>query len=163
MIHVIRLRGPWSYVPVARWKRSAEGEWHLTTDALPAGGSVPMPGDWSCVLGEDFSGSVLFTRTFRCPESLANAARVWLAIEEVEWQASAKLNGQALGNVVSDLLREGSQDHTCPARFDVTKLLQPRNLLAITVTSRPQLTDEGKFGYLGLVRLEIEEAGHERE
>jgi hypothetical protein len=163
MMHVIRLRGPWNYQPVARWVRSTEGEWQLMTDALPGGGSVPLPGDWSSALGENFSGSVLFTRAFRCPESLASAARVWLTIEEVEWQATTKLNGQALGNVVGDLLREDAQDQTCPARFDITKLLQPSNLLAITVTSRPQMTDEGQLGYLGLVRLEIEEAGHANE
>ncbi len=155
MPHFIRLRGPWNYRPVGRWLPAASGDWQLVADNLPDAGILSVPGDWSAALAE-FQGTVLFTRSFRCPESVASAARVWLGVEDVSWQARVELNDQVLGQIVSSQAVEGSNDQRCPARFDITELLKPRNLLAITLTSPAPTQTQGHSGHLGLVRLEIE-------
>src|SRR5262245_46082860 len=121
MTHFIRLRGPWSYSPVARWVRNAEGNWLLAADALPNGGTVSLPGDWGEVLGKTFAGNVRFTRTFRCPEALATAAHVWLTIEDVGSSAKIELNDQILGEIVGSHADESESGQRCPARFEITR------------------------------------------
>ncbi len=155
MPHYIRLRGPWNYRPLARWLPTASGDWQLVADNLLDSGIISLPGDWRAALG-DFAGTVLFTRTFRCPESLASATRVWLGVEEVSSQARVELNDQFLGEIVCSQTAEGNHHQQCPARFDITELLQPRNLVAITLTSPTPTPTERRSGHLGLVRLEIE-------
>jgi beta-galactosidase/beta-glucuronidase len=155
MPHFIRLRGPWNWQPVSRWTQNPSGEWQLTANDLPQGGAIVLPGDWNAILGENHLGSVLFTRTFRCPQAIAAAAHVSLEIEDANRQAKVELNDQLLGEIISSQLPAAYTVQRCPARFDITRLLRPSNLLSVTVTSSPP--DEGKerCGHLGLVRLAI--------
>ena len=122
---------------------------------------MSLPGDWISILGEDYQGSVLFTRSFRCPQAISAAVQVFLEVEDTNRQATVELNNQRLGDVISSQLSAvgtalavGTAQR-CPASFDITRLLQPSNLLAVTVESNPH--DEGVkcSGQLGLIRLAI--------
>ena len=176
-MHAIRLRGPWDCQPLARVTLLADGSLREDRSALPSGGTAVLPDDWAAALGADFRGLVRFTRRFAQPTGLTAATRVWLAIDDVDWQARLALNGhdlgciQLAGSTPSPLLLAAPSPGlavVCPARFDITSLLQPRNELVIEVLlpaveagaarfSRPRR--EGQpGGLIGLVRLEIEEA-----
>jgi beta-galactosidase/beta-glucuronidase len=153
--HVIRLRGPWKIEPLERYLRVAAGQYRRETHGLPAGGKVPVPGDWSDVLGSDFRGAVRYTRHFNCPTNLDARERVWLVCEGVDHRGDVALNGYPL----CDLL--GLEF----ARADITEGLQPHNTLVVDVTLLPEdhpdapprhAGREGKAGGLiGEVRLEI--------
>ena len=161
MPHTIRLRGPWEYQPLARATLLADGSVGRDDRDLPAGGTIVMPGDWGAVLGSDFRGLVRFTRRFALPTGLDASTRVWLVIEDVDWQGTVVLNGAALGMVrfSAALATDGVSGLPCPARFDITSHLQPRNLLAIDVLKSPAAAGPGwttqPGGLIGLVRLEI--------
>jgi hypothetical protein len=177
--HTIRLRGPWEYQPLARATLLADGSVSLDERDLPAGGTIALPADWGETLGNDFRGLVRFTRRFAQPTGLDAATRVWLVIEDVDWQGTVTLNGHWLGQVqlaqpfrapclpVSpSLLPSLPSPTSCPARFDITSLLQPRNELTIDVllpaagAGTAPLARPGREtlpgGLIGLVRLEIE-------
>jgi len=178
MPHTIRLRGPWEYQPLARATLRADGSVSWDDRGLPPGGSIALPADWGGVLGNDFRGLARFTRRFAQPTGLDAATRVWLVIENVDWQAAVALNGQPLGHVqlaqtppaclsLAPSLRSSlSPPIACPARFDITALLQPRNELTIDIllpgvaAGAPPLVRPGREdltgGLIGLVRLEIE-------
>jgi hypothetical protein len=167
--HTIRLRGPWEFVPLARFEATASGGVRQTADDLLGGGTLHLPCDWGDVLGRDFQGIVRFTRRFHRPTGLGAGAHVWLVIEDVDWLATVTLNDQQCGEIVCSTSTErskGPEIQLCPARFDVTAALLPQNTLAIVVTS-PQLDVDGAAlprtgreglsgGLIGLVRLEIE-------
>jgi hypothetical protein len=138
---------------------------------LPPGGTVAMPGDWGAILGADFRGLVRFSRRFAQPTGLGAETRVWLVIEEVDWQAAVTLNGHALGEVrFSGASAEGNV-MLCPARFEIAALLLPRNELTIDVllpevaADAPPLVRPGREGQpgglIGVVRLEIQDAPHQ--
>lgn len=168
MPHTIRLRGPWEYQPLTCATLLADGGVQMLDRDLPAGGTLELPADWGAILGDDFRGLVRFTRRFAQPTGLDKNSRVWLVIEEVDWLGTVALNGAALGMVRFSAApaTDGVSDLACPARFDITALLQPRNELTIDVLlpafaagalplSRPGR--EGlPGGLIGLVRLEIE-------
>ena len=172
MPHTIRLRGPWEYQPLARATLLADGSVSRDDRDLPAGGTIVMPGDWGAVLGSDFRGLVRFTRRFALPTGLDASTRVWLVIEDVDWQGTVVLNDHWLGDVqlaqtpparclsVAPTLRPSISPPTpCPARFAITPHLQPRNLLTIDVLKSPTAAGPGwttqPGGLIGLVRLEI--------
>lgn len=156
MPHFIRLRGPWNWRPLGRWVQNTLGDWQIAANELATGGVVALPGDWSDVLGQDYRGRVLFTRSFRCPPAIAAAGQILLGIDDVSWQAKVELNNQHLGEIVGSRSLAGGLGQRCPAKFDVTQLLRPSNLLSVTVTSDKPDATEGRSGYLGLVRLEIQ-------
>ena len=152
--HSIRLRGPWDYLPLARAELLAGGSIRSDDRDLPAGGTIAMPADWSAALGNDFRGLVRFTRRFAQPTGLSETSRVFLVIDNVDWQAAVTLNGQLLGHIqlantspalclsISATPRPSLSPfpplpHTpalpCPARFDIKSLLAPRNELTIDV------------------------------
>jgi hypothetical protein len=178
MPHTIRLRGPWEYQPLARAVLLADGSVSLDERDLPAGDTIVLPADWGEILGSDFRGLVRFTRRFTQPTGLDATTRVWLMIEDVDWQGTVALNGQQLGHIqlaetspapclpVAPSLRPAIPPPTsCPARFDITSLLQPRNELTIDVLPRrnwaPALFSRRQDlsgGLVGLVRLEIDAA-----
>ena len=144
--HVIRLRGPWLLEPLTR--DGAESE-------LPAGGKVPVPGDWRELLGADFFGCARYTRRFNCPTNLEAGERVWLVLDGVDHQAGVNLNGHALG------VARGYQS---AVRFDLTELLEPHNVLAIDVSLPAAVYHDSSLrpgregqpgGLIGEVRLEI--------
>jgi hypothetical protein len=154
--HVIRLRGPWEYCPLARSVMQADGSHRLETNGLPAAGRITMPADWGATLGADFCGRVSYLRRFGRPTGLTAADRVELVIDRVDAFGCAALNSHELGEIAAD----GQ-----PWRCDVTARLRPRNELVIEV-ELPQLTADSPAlarsgreglpgGLIGEVRLEI--------
>jgi hypothetical protein len=134
-----------------------------------------LPANWSAAVGPDFQGLVRFTRRFAQPTGITAATRVWLAIENVDWQARIALNAHDLGQIqlarsqpsVPLSLSPTLPLSLCPARFNITSLLQPRNELTVHVllpapdADAPPLDRPGREGQpgglIGLVSLEIEE------
>jgi hypothetical protein len=166
MPHIIRLRGPWQYQPLARFVPLPGDALQPTINKLPPGGVIALPADWGGVLGSDFQGTVRFLRRFNRPTGLDAASRVWLVIEEVDFQALVALNGREYGEVIAGSANSVSETRECPTRFEITADLAPHNLLSITVTC-PGLGPDGlpvprpgreglAGGLIGLVRLEIE-------
>jgi hypothetical protein len=155
MAHSIRLRGPWDYQPLARAELQADGSIRFDDRDLPAGGTMALPADWGAALGQDFRGLVRFTRRFTQPTGLDETTRVWLVIDNIDWQATVTLNGTFLGCVQlaktppsarllvspspplplspSLLPSVSSPALPCPARFDITAHHAPRNALTIDV------------------------------
>jgi hypothetical protein len=142
-----------------------------------------LPDDWARALGVEFRGRVRFTRRLAQPTGLTPGTRVWLAIDDVDWQALVALNGHALGciqlagSTPSAALLGSSSPRLpvsiCPVRFDITSLLQPRNELVVEIllpaleTGAPPFSRPGREtqpgGLIGLVRLEIENDEHQPE
>jgi len=167
MPHSIRLRGPWQCEPLAFAEIAVDGSMIWTDTDLPTPAAIELPGDWSAALGRDFRGIARLTRRFGLPTGLSSSSRVWLTLEEVAGTAAVALNTHALGSTASedDSLRfreslanlpqrlastlKGSPQF-CPARWDVTSLLQPRNELTIDLLTLG-------MGRIGLVTLEIDE------
>jgi hypothetical protein len=166
MPHVIRLRGPWDYEPLARFVTQADGSTSMTNKKLPPSGVIDLPADWASVFGADFQGRVRFTRRFHRPTGLEASSRVRLVIDDIDWQADVALNDSVLGAVIYSQSVESPNPQRCPARFDITTLLSPQNRLSIVVTSPTLDADNillprpGRVGHpgglIGLVRLEID-------
>jgi len=154
--HVIRLRGPWDYEPLARCVLCPDGATREESTDLPASGRIQMPADWGATLGPDFRGRVRYVRRFGYPTGLEPHDRVWLVIDGADAMAAVRLNERLLG-VVSGL--------HAPARFDVTSALKDRNRLVADV-ELPILSEVAEQarqaraglpgGLVGEVRLEIE-------
>ena len=151
--HVIRLRGPWRYEPLARYVRDGAGKWSIDTAPLPPAGRVEMPADWSAALGADFRGRVRYVRSFGCPTNLAPGDVVSLSFAAAVGQLSIAINGHSLGQY------GGS---TLPVSFDITRRLRDRNELVVEV-EHPVLADETfasddaqPGGLVGEVRLQID-------
>lgn len=115
------------------------GAWNVERDATP-----------------DHCGNIKLTRQFGCSTGLKAASPVQLAIEDVACPATVELNGGRLGQVINSRAVEGDHGIRCPARFDVTALLQPRNLLVIQLSPRDSIAAGKEADCLGLVQLEIE-------
>lgn len=144
-LHIIRLRGPWDYQPLARFVLGAEGvQREEASDGLPPGGRQLMPGDWSGTLGREFIGRVRFERAFHCPTNLTASDRVDLLVEQVETQATVALNDSPLGQIAT-----GERSWVA----EITRLLRPRNWLSIVVECHGDCDVAG--GLVGEVRLEI--------
>ncbi len=155
--HVIRLRGPWHYQPLARTVLLDNGTTRQQPGQLPPPGKARMPSDWSQSLGADFRGRVRFTRFFHRPTGLDGRQRIELVVHQVDAFGSVSLNGTFLGEICMD---------AGPVRFDISHQLESRNELTIEV-ELPDVTDgsaalvrspgrEGKPGGLvGEVGLEI--------
>jgi hypothetical protein len=155
--HIIRLRGPWRYQPLARRVLLADGTVREDVVAQDAARTMRLPADWSQVLG-DFRGRVRFMRSFHRPTGLTPGTHVALVIDAVDARATVMLNGQLLG--------------TCggpgfAARFNIRPHLQLRNELAIDVELPYELASDARFarppgresasggGLVGDVYLEI--------
>jgi hypothetical protein len=154
--HVIRLRGPWELVPLARTVLAADGTSRDEPGELPPPARTDVPADWGPLLGSGFRGRARYLRRFNRPTNLAAGDRVLLVVEGVDAWAAAALNGAELGTISLGEL---------PVRFDITPHLRPRNELSIDV-ELPRLTaespplaraDRGDLpgGLIGEVRLEI--------
>ena len=113
--HRIRLRGPWQCEPLAR-SPDDPGQ-----APLPAPRVVTMPARWADAGLPDFAGRVRLRRRFGYPGRIDAHERVWLTFAGVEGQAAAVLNDQPLGGFAG------------PAEFEVTRLLQKRNVLIVEV------------------------------
>ena len=154
--HVIHLRGPWEYKPLARVIVAADGARQESAADLPPAGRVQLPADWGLTLGADFRGRVRYLRRFGLPTNLESSDRVSLVIEGVDYFGSATLNGTRLGELLG---------YSAAAQFDVGRLLAPRNLLTLDVelpayavgADAPQRPGRESLpgGPIGEVRLEI--------
>ncbi len=124
MAHIIRLRGPWEFEPLAWVTIDAAGGRHESRESLPPAGRVHLPADWGAALGGGFRGRVRYTRRFNLPTNLGPAETVWLVIEGVDSFGRLSLNGTPLGKMA------GLEQI---AEFEITQLMQPRNLLEFEV------------------------------
>jgi len=158
-MHVIRLRGPWEYEPLARVFVAPDGTRRESTEELPPPGRVHLPTDWGATLGQEFRGRVRYIRRFGLPTNLEPHEQVWLVIEGVDYFGMLSLNGQSLGEVV------GFQT---PREFDIQGLLADRNLLTLDIelpryeggaAIRARIERPGRDhlpgGPIGEIRLEI--------
>ena len=154
--HVIRLRGPWDYRPIARVWIGRDGERMESTLQLPPPGRVQLPADWGLTLGADFRGRVRYTRNFGLPTNLEPHEEVWLVVDGADYFGTISLNGMPLGEVIG---------FTRAVEFAVSPLLKPRNRLEFEVelphyelgadkTERPGRKNM-PGGQIGEVRLEI--------
>ena len=156
-MHVIRLRGPWEYEPLARVGIDAGGARRESRESLPAAGRAHLPADWGLTLGPDFRGRVRYTRPFGLPTNLEPHEEVWLVVEGVDYFGSLAMNDTPLGELTGYL--------GPPAEFNVTPLLAPRNVLILEVelpnfeagTVQPNRPGREHLpgGPIGEVRLEI--------
>ncbi len=162
-MHVIRLRGPWQYRPLARTVLLADGTTHEEPGPLPRAGRIHMPCDWGNTLGHDFRGRVIYTRRFHRPTGLERGDSVMLVFDQIDALGRASLNGRPLGEF---------RWPEMPARFDVTRLLEESNELTVEVElprapegvtpiPRPGTGDQAG-GLTGEVRLEIHTGGQSR-
>src|SRR5262249_18475999 len=137
--HRIRLRGPYSFEPLARISGN---------EPLPPAGRVTMPARWGESGLRGFAGRVRFRRSFGYPGRIDAEERVWLTFAGVEGVAEVRLNGHDLGQ------RDGALG---PFEFEVTPLLQVRNELEVDVEAA---SDSG--GLWGDVALEIRRTAYLR-
>ena len=155
--HVVRLRGPWEYEPLARSVGVADSSVSASVQqALPPSGRVRMPADWGSALGADFRGCVRYRRRFNRPSGLEPHERVWLVLEGADGWGEVSLGGKPLGRLGGYSLAAG---------FDVTPLVEDRNELAVDVTlphrdaagEQPLRSGRAHLpgGLVGEVRLEI--------
>ncbi|HEX7447054.1 MAG TPA: hypothetical protein VF306_05890 [Pirellulales bacterium] len=112
--HVIRLRGPWQYTPLA-----ACGD-----RRLPPPGRIELPADWGATLGDDFRGRVRYERSFNSPTNLDPHERVWLVIDGADPRADVYLNRQSLGTV---------EGYALSAEWDISERIGPRNTLSLEI------------------------------
>ncbi len=138
--HRIRLRGPWECEPLLRYapspsppKLGAEGGVPLPTPFRMA-----MPCRWSEGGLPDFTGRVLFRRSFGYPGRIDAHERVWLTFAGIGGEAEVRLNDHFLGHI------------SAPSEFEVTALLRPRNELAVEIEGN---SEQG--GLWGEVALEV--------
>ncbi len=154
--HVIRLAGPWEFLPLARTVLLPDGSTQAESGELPPGGKVQPPADWGATLGADFRGRVRYRRRFGRPSGLAHNDRVDLVIDRVDAWARVTLNDAPLGEITAA--------QSC-ARYDVTARLEPRNELSVEVELPRQTPQSAPLprgdrvglpgGLVGEVRLEI--------
>jgi hypothetical protein len=155
-IHIIRLRGPWQYEPLARTRLLPDGSTITETGEVPGAGSMQMPADWNAALGSEFRGRVRYTRRFGRPRGLEDGDRVQLVLAQLDAFGAVCLNARPLVRIPPGML---------DTRVDITDRLQPRNELSVEVElprcdaaspPLPRLGRENRAGGLvGEVRLEI--------
>ena len=145
MPHRIRLRGPWQYEPLVRYRQLEGGQIESQSDDLPPDGRITMPADWSETLGADFRGQVRYTRRFTCPTGLDPGTPVLLVIEAVNQTARVLLDERPLGEI--------SGPNT-PWQCAIGEYLSERHLLCVDV-DMPLDAGDGCGGLTGEVRLEI--------
>lgn len=154
--HTIRLRGPWQLQPLACTVLLANGTTEREPGLLPSACTVQVPADWSAALGADFRGQALYSRRFGCPTGLQPDDQVSLLVEKIDALAQVTINSKSLGAI-------RITDGAC--QWPIKHLLQPRNLLEITV-EHPRLTatsaplprpgrEETAGGLVGEVKLVI--------
>lgn len=143
-MHVIRLRGPWQVIPLARFLPQTDGTYLEVEQPLPAECRANMPADWSATLGSDFLGRVRFARSFHKPTALETGERVFLVVEPAQTGAAVELNRKSVGDV---------RWNGAPLRVDITELLGGDERLEIVVE---HATSDCVGGLVGEVRLEIE-------
>ena len=156
-MHVIRLRGPWRYRPLARTVRLADGSSRPEEGTMPPAGRATLPDDWGATLGDDFRGRVEFRRQFNMPTGLSAIDKVFLVVEKIDAFGSLSLNGSTPLSI---------PPRASETRIQISELLKPTNELVVEV-ELPRLTDDSQplprpperqsqaGGLIGEVRLEL--------
>jgi hypothetical protein len=125
-MHTIRLRGPWLVV--------REGK-SIT---------VEFPATWQTIQDQLGPGPVQLVRRFGLPTGIEPGDVLTLVIDWQHFLRAAALNGQALGDFVTEV-----------ARFDVTSRLATRNELTLSVQLPASVSPEVLGVTIAEVRLEI--------
>lgn len=94
-----------------------------------------MPAGWQDLFG-DWTGRARFTRRFNRPTNLEPHERVLIVLEHPVGRADVQLNGRTLGTA-----QHGEES----ARFDVTGILRPMNVLVIDVEVNSQHARAGEL------------------
>ena len=143
--HRIRLAGPWEYevlvgVAGAESSKPRPIASRGFEDSAPATQSIRVT--LPCRLRDcglaDYTGTVRFTRRFGYPGRIDDYERVWLTFAAVFGRAHASLNNSELGTIAA------------AAEFEVTRLLQERNVLQVDIDG-----SGGDAGLHGEVALEV--------
>jgi len=104
-------------------------------------------------------GSLRLMRRFHRPTGLDDKSRVWLVVENLEGAAEILLNERVLGRLeASETPGQDARSAAHHARFEITELLRPENVISIVATALPD--KDAPAGISGSVRLEID-AGSE--
>jgi beta-mannosidase len=122
--HRIRLRGPWSFEPLARTLVHPDGRREPLPGSVPAPGRMPVPASWHGTVLDGFRGLVRWRRHFHAPSTLEPHERLWLVFDAVDYFAEASLNRALLGR------HEGYFDRF---EFDVTDQIRSGNDLSVEV------------------------------
>jgi len=129
---------------------------------------IRLRGQWNIerIQLPNSSAGIRFTRHFGCSKGLQTAERVWLSIANAVAYTAVDLNGNSLGTIMGSDADQEPASQRCPSRFDITRYLQPRNVLVLDVSAGDQSSNvneaEGRgaevFGaeVFGSVQLEIE-------
>ncbi len=125
-VHQIRLAGPWSMI----------------TDT--GARKIKMPASWRDLLG-DYSGTVIFKRSFNSPTGLQNQ-RLFIVLPETHCRGVIRLNNVVVGAFNETQIKN---------RFEITRLIQPHNHLEIELSCLPESRNE--TGLHSPVILEIVE------
>ncbi|HQU45303.1 MAG: hypothetical protein B7Z73_06625 [Planctomycetia bacterium 21-64-5] len=154
--HVIRLRGPWQFEPLARATLDADGQITDNSADLPPAGRATVPEDWGERLGNGFRGRARYRRAFNPPATLDPHERLWLVVEGVDAFGHVSVNGTRLGTIDGYALRRG---------FEVTQLVGPRNEIELEIELPAELPGVKQAlrpgrerlpgGPIGEVRLEV--------
>ena len=88
--HAIRLRGPWQYEVLERFRQDANAE------DVESAGRIKFPFAWSQPPWENFFGRVRFLRNFNWPEPLEPDERLGLVFDVNASCTHALLNGEPL-------------------------------------------------------------------
>ena len=137
-VHRINLRGPWDYA----WQEPNAGHHSV---AFAISGTVSMPQEWRSLFG-DVGGCARFQRKFHRPTNLEPHERVFIVLTEARGTGSVKLNETPLGEFTAN-----ATEH----KFDVTKALEPFNVLTVELTHCPSEAPDQSGGLYGVVAIEI--------
>ncbi|HUG94317.1 MAG TPA: hypothetical protein VML55_26035 [Planctomycetaceae bacterium] len=139
-VHRIHLKGPW------------EIEWlgpEQPADERAAGPRrVHMPAPWEALFG-DAAGTARFRRRFNRPTNLDPQERVFIVFDGIGGQANVSLNARCVGTVA---------EAAPAAEFDVTAVLESRNVLIVDVAFNPAERPQQPGGLWAAVALEIRSA-----
>ena len=101
-------------------------------------------------------GSLRLTRRFHRPTGLDEKSRVWLVVEKLQGPAEIALNDRVLGPLAaSETPGHDGRSTAHHARFEITELLRPENVISIVATALPD--KKAPAGISGSMRLEIDE------
>jgi beta-galactosidase/beta-glucuronidase len=141
--HRIHLNGPWTYEWISR-QDDCGGEDERPAERL----RIKLPAAWRDLFGP-VAGNVRFRRPFGKPTNLETSERVSLCFDGVGGTGVVRLNDQILGTL------DGNQTS---ARFDLTGLLESRNVLLVDLCFAPDESPAEPGGLWRPVAIEIQEA-----
>ena len=144
-VHRIHLKGPWGDEWIGGSVVCAGSGQGNQDVPLEATGKIHLPATWRSAFGA-VSGTVRLRRRFGCPTNLDETEQVFLVFNGVGGSARFAVNDVDLGAV---------ENPEQPARFEVTQLLQPNNILIVEIQFDATESGENPGGLWGPVAIEI--------